>query len=324
MAAGSSAAGPRAGPGSGLQRGVICPDRRRLIATGASLAGGALAQRAVQAQPGSSATGAAARSAKRGVAYDLASRADIAAVSAGAAWWYNWAPFPNAALPAEAAGPTSAARTMAFVPMLWNGVFDAARVVAWLRARPAIRHLLVLNEPNLVDQANHTPAQAAAIWPSFEAVAAGTGTAIVGPALTWGTLPGWQDPVVWMDAFLAAYRGLHGGRAPRIDALAFHWYDYGLDVQLDRLKRYGKPFWVTELANWHSAEGPRIDTPDKQAAQMAELVAACERRADVERYAWFTGRWSPDPHHTSLLAGDGVLTALGRRYTTLPVAPTAR
>ena len=24
-----------------------------------------------------------------------------------------------------------------------------------------------------------------------------------------------------------------------------------------------------------------------------------ERRADVHRYAWFTGRWSPDPHHTS-------------------------
>jgi hypothetical protein len=74
------------------------------------------------------------------------------------------------------------------------------------------------------------------------------------------------------------------------------------------------------MANWHAGDGPRILTPEAQRAQMTELVATCERRADVERYAWFTGRWSPDPHHTSLLAGDGALTALGRHYLTLPVS----
>lgn len=247
---------------------------------------------------------------RRGLAYAIASRRDADALSPGVAWWYNWSPFPGEAMADE--------RRMAFVPMLWNGEFDASRVETFLRATPSIRHVLVLNEPNLVDQANHPPSRAAAIWPRYEAIAARTGVAIVGPAITWGTLPGWEDPVAWMDAFIGAYRAANGGRAPRIDALAFHWYDYGLDAQLDRLAKYRKPFWVTEMANWHAGDGPRILSPDAQRAQMTDMVATCERRADVHRYAWFTGRWSPDPHHTSVLAGDGELTALGRHYLALP------
>lgn len=260
----------------------------------------------------SSAASPAVRSSKRGLAYALASPRDADALAPGVAWWYDWSPFPPASLSDE--------RRMAFVPMLWNGEFDAARVEAHLQANPSVRQVLVLNEPNLRDQANLAPARAASIWPRFESVAARTGVAIVGPAITWGTLPGWEDPVAWMDAFLDAYRVANGGRAPRIDALAFHWYDYGLDGQLDRLAKYGKPLWVTEMANWHAADGPRILTPAAQRAQMTELVATCERRADVVRYAWFTGRWSPDPHHTSVLAGEGELTALGRHYLALPHA----
>ena len=40
---------------------------------------------------------------------------------------------------------------------------------------PYITGLLVLNEPNLGDQANLTPAQAAAIWPGYEGIARDTG-----------------------------------------------------------------------------------------------------------------------------------------------------
>ena len=93
----------------------------------------------------------------------------------------------------------------------------------------------MLNEPNLVEQANKTPQQAAAFWPGYERIAAETGVKIVGPQITWGTMAGYGDPVVWMDAFYAAYRAANGGRDPRIDYLGFHWYDYGLAGQLDRL-----------------------------------------------------------------------------------------
>lgn len=257
---------------------------------------------------------AAPKSAKRGIAYDLANPADLAALSPGVSWWYDWDLRPHAGLPANYRKKYDADH----FPMLWNDVYNPDEVVAYLLAHPKIRYLLVLNEPNLVDQANKTPAQAAAFWPGYESIAQRTGVKIVGPQITWGTMAGFNDPVAWLDAFYAEHQARHG-RLPRIDFLGFHWYDYGLAGQLDRLAKYGKRFWVTEFANWHSQpDGAQIDTLEKQMAQMTDMVGTCEQRADVFRYAWFTGRWSPDPHFTSLLAGPGQLSALGRHYLGLP------
>ena len=259
------------------------------------------------------------KSAKRGVAYDFAAQADLQALSTGVSWWYNWAARPNTALPSNAASQAA----MDYIPMLWNASYDPATVEAYIEANPNIKYLLVLNEPNLVDQADMTPAQAAAAWPGYEAVAKAVGAKIVGPAITWGTMANYADPVVWMDAFIAAYQSANGGRSPQIDYIAFHWYDYGLDAQLDRLTKYGKPFWVTEMANWHNGDGDAaIDTLAKQEAQMTDMVNTCETRADVFRYAWFTGRWASDAHFTSLLgANAGDLTDLGKLYLTLPFTP---
>jgi len=258
------------------------------------------------------------KSPKRGVAYDFAALADLQALSSGVSWWYNWATRPNSGLPANAASQVA----MDYLPMLWNASYDAPSVEAYIQANANIQYLLVLNEPNLVDQADMTPAQAAAAWPGYEAVAAATGAKIVGPAITWGTMPNYSDPVVWMDAFIAAYQAANGGRSPQIDYIAFHWYDYGLDAQLDRLTKYGKPFWVTEMANWHTGDSAAIDTLAEQEAQMTDMVNTCETRADVFRYAWFTGRQASDPHYTSLLgASAGELTGLGQLYLTLPFTP---
>ena len=259
------------------------------------------------------------KSAKRGVAYDVAAQADLQALAPGVSWWYNWAARPNIALPSNAASQAA----MDYIPMLWNASYDPATVEAYIEANPDIKYLLVLNEPNLVDQADMTPAQAAAAWPGYEAVARAVGAEIVGPAITWGTMANYADPVVWMDAFIAAYQAANGGRSPQIDYIAFHWYDYGLPDQLDRLKKYGKPFWVTEMANWHNGDGSAaIDTLAKQEAQMTDMVATCESRPDVFRYAWFTGRWASDAHFTSLLgANPGDLTDLGKLYLTLPFTP---
>ncbi len=256
-----------------------------------------------------------AKSSKRGIAYDLADPADLSVLSPATSWWYNWSASPNSHVPANYAS----AYGMEFDPMLWDGNFNDAAVTAWLKINPAVHYVLVLNEPNLTSQANLTPQQAATLWPRYEAIAAQTGVKIVGPAITWGTMPGYQDPVVWMDAFYSAYEAANGGRKPQIDYLAFHWYDYGLSGQLDRLTKYGKPFWVTEFANWHSQnDGAQIDTAAKQQMQMTSMVATCESRTDVFRYAWFTGRVGPDPHFDSLLAGSGTLTDLGGLYLSLP------
>ncbi len=205
--------------------------------------------------------------------------------------------------------------------MLWNGSFNAADIVTYLQANPGIKYMLVLNEPNVSGQAYMTPQQAAQLWPQYEAIAAQTGVKIVGPAITYGTMPNYQNPEDWLDAFYAAYQAANNNRNPQIDYLAFHWYDYGLADQLNNLDKYNKPIWVTEFANWHSQnDGVQITTLAEQEAQMTDMVAICESRPDVFRYAWFTGRVLPtDPHFSSLLApADGVLSGLGALYLTLP------
>lgn len=295
------------------ETGKPLPSRRDALATGLALLAGSspLVASAHTAAP------LAGKSVKRGIAYDLANKDDLRVLSPGVSWWYDWGLKPNPGAPANYRRKYD----MDFYSMLWNDSYDHATVVAWLKANPKIKFLLVLNEPNLVEQANKTPQQAAAFWPGYERIAAETGVKIVGPQITWGTMAGYGDPVVWMDAFYAAYRAANGGRDPRIDYLGFHWYDYGLSGQLDRLTKYGKSFWVTEFANWHwQSDGAQIDTLEKQMAQMTDMVSVCEQRADVFRYAWFTGRWSPDPHFSSLLTspGTGQLTPLGKHYLSLP------
>jgi len=256
------------------------------------------------------------KSPKRGIAYDIRQPADLEAVREGVSWWYNWgesSPITDA---------TAEQHQALYLPMLWGheSTAEFEQVKAYILARPDVEYLLVMNEPNLTDQANMTPQRAAEEWVKYEQLVAeieatGRSIKIVGPQMTWGTMTGLADPVFWLDQFHAWYGAANGGREPRIDYLGFHWYDYGLEQQLDRLQKYGKQIWVTEMANWNE----NIDTVEKQIEQMTQMVALLESRADIFRYAWFTGRWSNDPHHTSIFdAGTGQLTALGEAYLALP------
>ncbi len=258
------------------------------------------------------------KSSKRGLAYNLTNAADLDTLKRGVSWWYNWNYYTTA--------PVNYNKDyqMEFIPMLWGGntsASDMTAVKSFILNHPEIKYLLVMNEPNLTDQANRTPEQAAADWLKYEQViselAAQQRTVyLVGPAMTWGTMPNYSDPVVWLDAFYAAYKNANGNRPPKIDYLAFHWYDYGLAAQLDRLQKYGKQIWITEMANWN----PQINTYQKQAAQMVEMVNICETRTDVFRYAWFIGRGTyPDSKFTYLFnPSPGELNDLGKLYLNLP------
>lgn len=258
------------------------------------------------------------KSSKRGLAYNLTNAADLDTLKSGVSWWYNWNYYTTA--PANYYNDYQ----MEFIPMLWGGntsTNDMNGVKSFILNHPEIKYLLVMNEPNLTDQANRTPQQAAADWIKYEQVindlaAQNRTIELVGPAMTWGTMTNYSDPVVWLDAFYTAYKNANSGREPKIDYLAFHWYDYGLAAQLDRLQKYGKKIWVTEMANWNS----QINSYQKQAAQMTEMVNICESRVDVFRYAWFIGRGTyPDSKFTYLFnPNPGELNDLGKLYISLP------
>jgi hypothetical protein len=44
------------------------------------------------------------KSVKRGIAYNIASAVDLAALSSGVSWWYNWGKTPSSNLPAKYRG----------------------------------------------------------------------------------------------------------------------------------------------------------------------------------------------------------------------------
>lgn len=257
------------------------------------------------------------KSAKRGLAYNVTNAADLEALKDGVSWWYNWY------FDTDAPAGYHEDYQMEFLPMLWgrNSGSDLLAVKNFIVTHPEVKYLLVMNEPNLVDQANTTPQQAAIDWLAYEQVindlaVQGRTVYLVGPAMTWGTMTDYWDPVVWLDAFYESYRSANDGRDPRIDYLAFHWYDYGLEEQLNRLAKYGKQIWITEMANWNV----QINSYNKQAEQMEEMVALCESREDVFRYAWFIGRGDqPDNHYTYLFnPTPGELNDLGNFYLNLP------
>jgi putative glycosyl hydrolase len=244
---------------------------------------------------------------KRGIAYGYHSDADLAALSAGIGWWYNWAAKPDGTLMTGYPG-----LGVEFVPMVWGGTFDVATLEKQVPA--GAKYLLTFNEPNFGSQANLTPAQAAALWPKIEMFAKARGMKIVSPAVNYcGSPCNETDPFVWLQKFFAACTGC------QVDYVAMHWYACTKAALTSTLTKYeqqfGKPLWVTEFSC--------LDEPSKvndagELAYMQEAVAALEADPMVFRYAWFSGRFANTPVVNLLAPTSGQLTPLGQKYVTLP------
>ncbi len=63
------------------------------------------------------------RSLKRGVPYSFSIIDDAKLLSPGVSWFYNWAPDVNAAI-----NTATTENNIDFIPMAWNGNFDASRI----------------------------------------------------------------------------------------------------------------------------------------------------------------------------------------------------
>jgi hypothetical protein len=254
---------------------------------------------------GSGGTSVTPHDCKRGVAW-ASNKLDNAEVNSQLTWWYKWG------LTAQTVGAG-----LEFVPMISGGgtnVTDDNKAI-----RPDAKYLLGYNEPNFMSQANMTAQQAAADWPTLEAVAKAHDLKLVSPAVNYcgddktGTGPcNGTNPATYLKDFFAACANC------QVDYVAVHWYNCdgaSLKSYLDMFKQFKRPLWLTEFACAYGGD----TSVAGQEKYMREAIPILEGRSDVFRYAWFSGDPIPEAR---LLNADGSPNALGKVYLSLPRDPT--
>ena len=148
--------------------------------------------------PASSVVTQLPRSAKRGVAFNFSQAEDLPLLTAAISWDYNWGNDQN-----SLAATWMDEEGVDFCPMCWSNNYNADRIRAYVAAHPKTQYLLGYNEPNLTDQARMTPSQAAAQWDKVVALAKELNLKLVSPAMNYGTLSGYNDPIKWLDEFFS-------------------------------------------------------------------------------------------------------------------------
>jgi hypothetical protein len=249
------------------------------------------------------------RSLKRGVSFNFQHADDARVLGKGIAWSYNWGPDQSTSYDAVVAE-----QQLDFCPMAWNGI-DASRLRAYKSRHPECTYLLAFNEPNLTDQANMTPAQAAERWPALKAIADELGLKIISPAMNYGTLPGYGDPIVWLDEFFKLIP------IADIEGISIHCYmpsAAATKSYIERFKKYNKPIWMTELCAWDGVNATNFK-PEGQMKYMVDIINYMESDPAVFRYAWFIPRGDKKvedfPYMYLLTKSANVeLTALGKVF----------
>ena len=218
------------------------------------------------------------KSAKRGVSFNWQMDADFDLLGPAVSWSYNWANTyaSNQETKYQQYG-------IQYVPMCWNNSYSAANISAYYAAHASQQnYLLGYNEPNLTDQANMTPTQAAEKWGDVVALAKNNNARLISPAMNWGTLPGYSNGVQWLQEFFTKVN------SNDISGIAVHIYmntAKGTLGDLQRYKVFGKPLWLTEFCAWDGTS-----TSAAQCQFMCQCINALEQDKDLERYAWFIPR----------------------------------
>lgn len=257
--------------------------------------------------------GKAGKSKKRGLGYGTHSVEDLAVMSKGISWWYNWSHSPDLAVK-----DVYQQYGVEFVPMAWNGNFNDQAMRTYIAAHPDVKYILAFNEPNFIDQANMTPSQAVAQWPRLEAIANEFGLKIVSVAMNYcgncvtenGTT--YYSPFDYFNDFFRLCPTC------KVDAISIHAYMpdvNGVEWYVNEFKKYGKPIWMTEFSAWET-----VKTLDDQKRMLIQVVDSFENNADMQRYAWFTGRRNGHPFNGLFdYRQSGVLAELGNIYVNMPV-----
>lgn len=218
------------------------------------------------------------KSPKRGVSFSWQMDEDFDLLGSVVSWSYNWAnTYPSSQ------ENKYLQYGIQFVPMCWNNSYSADNISAYYASHSDKQnYLLGYNEPNLTDQANMTPTQAAAKWNDVVALAKSNNARLISPAMNWGTLSGWSNGVQWLQSFFQLVN------PDEIYGVAVHIYMNSAKAALSDLQRYkvfGKPLWLTEFCGWTGTASSAA-----QIQFMTQCLNALEQDDDVERYAWFIPR----------------------------------
>lgn len=249
------------------------------------------------------------KNAKRGVSFAFqVPDEDMALLGPSITWFYNWAPDCGAEVQAAAEK-----YGVKFFPMAWNGDFSEDRITAMTGSSICGDYLLAFNEPNLTDQCNYTPAQAAREWPRLRALATRLGLKLTSPAMNYGTLNGYHNPLTWLDEFFSLVP------LSDVDAIALHCYmgsAASMKNYIDMFDKYGKPIWLTEFCGWDT----NVNSVAAQLKFLSESLAYLDACPKVERYAWFIPRSADatDAYpYMQLLTKSGAiaLTDVGKAFT---------
>ena len=262
------------------------------------------------------------RSLKRGVSYNISYTEDLPALSTGVSWFYNWGTSPNSSI------DNVYNKYMEYCPMAWNGV-NADALRAFKKNHSEAKYILAFNEPNLTDQANMTPAQAAAKWPDLKSIATELNLKIISPAMNFGTLSGYDDPNKWLDEFFKLVP------ISDIDGIAIHTYmnDPGaVTWYVGLFAKYKKPIWVTEFCGWEYNPPLTSVGYTYQRDAMVQKIEALELNPQVVKYAWFIPRYKNDGDfpYMQLLKNvqgtvpAGTLTELGQIYVNMSTFDSTR
>lgn len=253
------------------------------------------------------------RSPKRGVSFNFVQQADADLMGSSISWFYNWGNTPGVPEVSEALYNNG----VEFFPMAWNGNYSKDNIRNYKAAHPSCEYILAYNEPNLTDQANMTPSRAAEIWPDLKALADELGLKIIAPAMNYGTLAGYSDPIKWLDEFfsLVPISDVHG--------IAIHCYMGGassLKSYVQRFYKYNLPIWMTEFCAWEK----NISSMDAQMVFMCNALHYLESDPHVARYAWFIPRGSiaveQYPYYSLLTKTQPIeLTRLGEVFCGFPI-----
>lgn len=201
----------------------------------------------------------------------------------GVTWYYNWG--------STSMVPTSNAYS--FVPMVFG----------FKSKIPESVYLLGFNEPDNAQQSNVTVSNALAKWPLLTAAS----KRLISPAMAGNPVNG-----KWLPAFLGAVS------APRVDAIAVHWYkgpdakQFARDLTNISLT-YGQPVWVSEFAPQtvsSAAANPTKYSQQDVTSFVQAATAFMESSAFVLRYAWHDAKIGT----SALFDSSGALTVTGQAY----------